>query len=244
MARGLLHGIVAVTASAHSPVPPPLTVVPPPPLPPAPEDGGFSPLPRPPSTELGRALPSSQHDGRRLAHSTSIVGSGSIVGSVASASLLSQVRATLCAFSSSAAPARCAPTPLPLEHALAQLPGRPCPLALSRARPHVLCLQPHSVAVSGSFAYVTAWDSNSLVVVDISNAASPVIRGSVVSSSLLYGVRATRSCGRGGLARRCMRPHRPSISRPRRLRLLPADALPHSYLRTLTCCAHRLRVSP
>jgi hypothetical protein len=117
MARGLLHGIVAVTASAHSPVPPPLTVVPPPPLPPAPDDRGFSPLPRPPSTELGRALPSSQHDGRQLAHSTTIVGSGSIVGSVASASLLSQVRATLCAFSSSAAPARCTPTPLPLEHA-------------------------------------------------------------------------------------------------------------------------------
>jgi hypothetical protein len=76
MARGLLHGIVAVTASAHSPLPPPLTVMPPPPLPPAPDDGGFSPLPAP-STELGRALPSSQHDGRQLAHSTTIVGSGS-----------------------------------------------------------------------------------------------------------------------------------------------------------------------
>ena len=227
-----------MTASAHSPVPPPLTVVPPPPLPPAPDDRGFSPLPapRPPSTELGRALPSSQHDGRQLAHSTTIVGSGSIVGSVASASLLSQVRATLCAFSSSAAPARCAPTPLPLEHARPaarlSMPSR----ALTRS-PSRAVLQPLSVAVSGSFAYVTAWVSNSLVVVDISNAASPVIRGSVVSSSLLSGVRATRSCGRGGLARRCMRPHRPSISRPRRL--LPADALPLSYLLALTCCAHR-----
>ena len=97
MARGLLHGLVAVTASAHSPVPPPLTVMPPPPLPPAPDDGEFSPLPaaRPPSTELGRALPSSQHDGRQLAHSTTIVGSGSIVGSVASASLVPSHRREL-----------------------------------------------------------------------------------------------------------------------------------------------------
>ena len=97
MARGLLHGLVAVTASAHSPVPPPLTVMPPPPLPPAPDDGGFSPLPapRPPSTELGRALPSSQHDGRQLAHSTTIVGSGSIVGSVTSASLVPSHRREL-----------------------------------------------------------------------------------------------------------------------------------------------------
>eukprot|EP00900_Chrysochromulina_parva_P008477 jgi/Chrpa1/17630/Chrysochromulina_OHIO_Genome00021669-RA len=116
MARGLLHGIVAVTASAHSPVPPLLTVVPPPPLPPAPDDSGFSPLPapRPPSTELGRALPSSQHNGRQLAHSTTIVGSGSIVGSVTSASLLSGVRASL-RFArfrlGRRAAARCAPTP-------------------------------------------------------------------------------------------------------------------------------------
>ena len=122
MARGLLHGIVAVTASAHSPVPPPVTVVPPPPLPPAPDDGGFAP--RPPSTELGRALPSSQHDGRQLAHSTTIVGSGSIVGSVASASLLDHVRApcALLAFASSAA--ACAPHPM-----LVKLPGRSCACA-------------------------------------------------------------------------------------------------------------------
>ena len=38
--------------------------------------------------ELGRALPSSQQHGRQLAHSTTIVGSGPIVGSVASASLV------------------------------------------------------------------------------------------------------------------------------------------------------------
>ena len=80
--------MVAVTASAHSPVPPPSAVMPPPPLPPAPDDGGFGPLPRPPSMELGRALPSSQQHGRQLAHSATIVGSGSIVGSVASASIV------------------------------------------------------------------------------------------------------------------------------------------------------------
>jgi hypothetical protein len=48
--------------------------------------------------------------------------------------------------------------------------------------------------VSGSFAYVAAYLSDSLVVVDMSNPASPVIRGSVVSSSLLDGVRVTLSC--------------------------------------------------
>jgi hypothetical protein len=156
MARGLLHGIVAVTASAHSPVPPPLTVVPPPPLPPAPDDSGFSPLPppRPPLTELGRALPSSLHDGRQLAHSTAIVGSGSIVGSVASATLLA--------------------------YAI-------------------------SVALSGSYAYVAAANSDALVVIDVSNPASPVIRGSVVSSSFLLYVRVALSfvhhaCPRGASA--------------------------------------------
>jgi hypothetical protein len=57
----------------------------------------------------------------------------------------------------------------------------------------VLCAQAF-VAVSGSYAYVTGQGSNSLVVIDISNPASPFIRGSVVSSSLLEQVRATRSC--------------------------------------------------
>ena len=80
--------MVAVTASAHSPVPPPSAVMPPPPLPPTPDDGGFGPSPRPPSMELGRALTSSQQHGRQLAHSATIVGSGSIVGSVASASIV------------------------------------------------------------------------------------------------------------------------------------------------------------
>jgi hypothetical protein len=65
--------------------------------------------------------------------------------------------------------------------------------SLSRAY-HVLCTQAWGVAVSGSYAYVAALFSDSLVVVDISNPASPVIRGSVVSSSLLAGVGMALSC--------------------------------------------------
>ena len=42
--------------------------------------------------------------------------------------------------------------------------------------------------MSGSYVYVVGHLSDSLVVIDISNPASPVIRGSVVSSSLLEGV--------------------------------------------------------
>jgi hypothetical protein len=49
------------------------------------------------------------------------------------------------------------------------------------------------VAVSGSYAYVTAALSDSLVVIDVSNPLSPVIRGSVVSSSLMDAVRVTLS---------------------------------------------------
>ena len=59
----------------------------------------------------------------------------------------------------------------------------------------MLCTQPVAVAVSGSYAYVAAISSDSLVVIDISNPASPVIRGSVVSSSLMDGVRVTLSRG-------------------------------------------------
>ena len=60
----------------------------------------------------------------------------------------------------------------------------------------MLCTQPYDVAVSGSYAYVAASQSDSLVVVDVSNSASPVIRGRVVSSSLLdhaYGVAVSGS---------------------------------------------------
>ena len=52
---------------------------------------------------------------------------------------------------------------------------------------------PYGVAVSGSYAYVAAAGPRSLVVVDISNPASPVIRGSVVSSSLMDRVRVAWS---------------------------------------------------
>ena len=139
--------------------------------------------------ELG--LTSSQHDGRQLAHSTTIVGSGSIVGSVASASLL--------------------------DYAL-------------------------GVAVSGSYAYVTAAWSDSLVVIDVSNPASPVIRGSVLSSSLMDGVRVTQS----SVARMASgAAHAPSPS----IVLAsaappPVDSLSRSHSLALTCCAHRRMASP
>ena len=57
--------------------------------------------------------------------------------------------------------------------------------------------------MSGSYAYVAAHESDALVVVDISNPASPVIRGSVVSPSLLDGVSEARRAdglGRAALA--------------------------------------------
>ena len=56
--------------------------------------------------------------------------------------------------------------------------------------------------MNGSYAYVTAFYSDALVVVDVSNPASPVIRGSVVSSTVLDGVREARSCGADGVGRR------------------------------------------
>ncbi len=56
--------------------------------------------------------------------------------------------------------------------------------------------------MNGSFAYVAAFQSDSLMVFDISNPASPVIRGSVVSSSLLDVIREARSCGADGVGRR------------------------------------------
>ena len=96
------------------------------------------------------------------------------------------------------------------------------PPAEALSRSHVLCAQAHFVAVSGSYAYVTAYLSDSLVVVDISNPASPVIRGSVVSSTVLDGVRVRPGVLRALMASGAprLRPHRPSCSRPRRHRLL------------------------
>jgi hypothetical protein len=96
----------------------------------------------------------------------------------------------------------------------------PHALSLALAPAHVLCTQAYGVAVSGSYAYVAAHGSDSLVVVDISNPASPVIRGNVVSSSLLDNVRvqprALRALMASGVPR--LRPHRPSFSPPRCLR--------------------------
>ena len=64
----------------------------------------------------------------------------------------------------------------------------------------MLCAQAVHVAVSGSYAYVAGFWSDSLAVVDISNPASPVIRGSVVSSSLLDYVRVRPGALRARMA--------------------------------------------
>ena len=115
------------------------------------------------------------------------------------------------------------------------------PPAEALSRSHVLCAQAHFVAVSGSYAYVTAHDSDSLVVIDISNPASPVIRGSVASSTVLDGVRVRPGALRARIAPAPrLRPLRPSCSRPRRHRLLK---LSRAYLLALACYAHRLGAS-
>ena len=64
---------------------------------------------------------------------------------------------------------------------------------LSLAR--VLCTQAIAVAVSGSYAYVAGYGCHSLVVIDVSNPASPIIRGSVVSSSLMNSARCVAVSG-------------------------------------------------
>jgi hypothetical protein len=92
----------------------------------------------------------------------------------------------------------------------------------------VLCTQAIYVAVSGSYACVAAVMSNSLVVIDISNPASPVIRGSVVSLSFLDGVRVAlnfvhHACPLGAAA---------------------ADVLALSLARPHVLCTHRLMPSP
>ena len=50
------------------------------------------------------------------------------------------------------------------------------------------CSQAWNVAVSGSFVYVAAHDSDSLAVVDVSTPSSPVVVGSVVDSTYMNGV--------------------------------------------------------
>jgi hypothetical protein len=105
------------------------------------------------------------------------------------------------------------------------------------ARPHVLCSQAWGVAVSGSYAYVTTHDSASLTVVDISNPASPAIRGSVASSSLLDRVRVRPGALRARMASgaaACVR-----TAHHARARGATADALLSAHLLALTCYAHR-----
>ena len=104
----------------------------------------------------------------------------------------------------------------------------------------MLCTQAYGIAVSGSYAYVTASVSKSLVVVDISNPASPVILGSVVSSSLLDGVRETRSCERGWP--RAPR-HVPTPSSHPRATPVEAHLRSHSLPRTVCTQAYDLAVS-
>ena len=188
---------------------------PPPPQPPSPPPPSPSPPPPPPPA-------------------------GSIVGSVTSASLLDYVRATRPCASPRAprrgslrphAPQACAPT---------------CPVliysgARSLAPSHVLSTQANFVAVSGSYAYVTGMWSWSLVVVDISNPASPVIRGSVVSSSLLDHVRVTQSRGARMASGAALASATRSYSHPRRHSL---HLLLRTYSFALTCCPHSLITSP
>jgi len=80
------------------------------------------------------------------------------------------------------------------------------------------CAQPIGVAVSGSYAYVTGMNSDSLVVIDISNPASPAIRGSVASSSLMDYVRAAWSCGPGSPPGAAACTPSITLARPRRHR--------------------------
>ena len=90
--------------------------------------------------------------------------------------------------------------------------------------------------MNGSYAYVAAFGSNALVVVDVSNPASPVIRGSVVSSSLMNGVcdPGLRAWLASGAA---LHPHRLSCSHPRRHRLLKLSrALTRSLARSRLLC--------
>ena len=102
----------------------------------------------------------------------------------------------------------------------------------------MLCTQPYDVAVSGSYAYVAALDSDSLVVIDISNPASPAIRGSVASSSLLAAVRVRRGALRARMASgaaACVRPAHHARTRG----ATAVDALLSAHLLALPCCAHR-----
>ena len=95
--------------------------------------------------------------------------------------------------------------------------------------------------MSGMYAYVAAHLSDSLVVVDVSNPASPVIRGSVVSSTLLDRVRVRPGAASAvGLGRRACVSAPPIVLRG----ACAADVLALSLARSHVLCTHRLRLSP
>ena len=135
-----------------------------------------------------------------------------------------------------------------VHHACARGASACCllmPFRTLLTRSHVLCTQAQGLAVNGSYAYVAAFGSNALVVVDVSNPASPVIRGSVVSSSLMNGVsdpdlRAWLASGTAlaSASSIVLAPVAPP----------PADALSRSHslarVLALACCARSLRASP
>ena len=51
------------------------------------------------------------------------------------------------------------------------------------------CVQAAGVAVSGSYAYVVGYASDSLAIVDVSNTAAPTLTGSLIDSTVMDAVR-------------------------------------------------------
>ena len=106
----------------------------------------------------------------------------------------------------------------------------------------MLCSQAYGVAVSGSYAYVAALGSDSLVVVllDLIVGSGSIV-GNITSASVLDYVRATRPCALRALISYA------ALPRPSSLLAHLHDpschlALAHSL--ALTCCAHSLWPSP
>jgi hypothetical protein len=173
-----------------------------------------------------------------------------IRGSVVSPSLLVQVRrgaATVVELGRSAVARRaCVRSIHHARTSAAPPPSDALSRAFTRSLSRAVHTQARGVAVSGSYAYVAAYLSNALVVVDVSNPASPVIRGSVVSSSLLNGVRAIQFCDRslwrGWRRAPRLRRHLPSYSHPQRHRLLmPSRAFTRSLSRAVHAGYRRRR---
>ena len=104
--------------------------------------------------------------------------SPSIVGSVVSPSVMDGVRDGLRCMAVSLALSTLRPH---LDHVSLETSA-----SLLRARP---LWQARGVTVRGSFAYVTGFRTDSLAVVNVSDPTSPSIVGSVVSPSVMDGVR-------------------------------------------------------